>query len=133
VDETNREPPLPELLNEVFQGVFELRENQQPLIRFLEESLLPKNRSKLAELRFRLRLFELFRPIRKLFETGDLLANLIWILSDRDCGENTFQPLTLHLFHFFEVFFSRDIARRGQGYFLGSLEIFRETARAVLQ
>ena len=113
VDDRHLETPRVEFLDEVVERVPELGEEDQPLVRPVEESLAPQEFFELGELGLDARAFDVLGPDGQGAELGDLLAHPVRVAGQGDRIEQPFQPLAVAILHLLQLVEVRRDRRSG--------------------
>ena len=122
VNARDLEAPRFELLDEVVEGVPELGEEDQPLIRPVEEPLAAQEVFELRELCLDACPFDVLCPDGQDPKLGDLLAYHLRVPGQGDRIEQPFQPFAVTVLHLFEVVQIGQHRRGGLREVLGLLE-----------
>ena len=133
VDAADTEAPGLEARHEVVQRVLELGEEEQALVRVVEEALLLEQRLEFRELGLRARILDGLGLDRQASQLLDFLAHVVGAPCERDRLEQRFEPLALALLHLLQLFRIGKIRRRLAGQILRALEPLFEATRAVLE
>ena len=121
VNAANAETPGLETGHKVVQRVLELREEEQALVRVIEESLLLEQSFEFRELGLRARVFDRLGLDCQSSQLLDFLANEVGAPRECDRFEQRRQPVALALLHFLQLFRIREIRRRLAGEILRTL------------
>ena len=133
VDTADAEAPLDQLGDEVVERVLELGEKEEPLVRVVEETLLPHHVLEARELRFHPACLDSLCLHGEFFEFGDLGPHVLGVPGERDRLQDVFQTFAFAFFHFFQLVRIGQVRRRGSGDLLGLLQAHVEPLRPVLQ
>ena len=115
------------------EGVSELGEDQEPLVRVIEEPLLLQDGLESAKLRFSAGCLDCLRFVRKIPELGDLFADIPCVARQRDCLQHLLQALSLGILHLFELVRIVQVGRRRLNQFLRLFEVLLQSVGALLQ
>src|ERR1019366_4164792 len=133
VDATDAEAPGLKSVHEIVQRVPELGEEEQALVRVIEESFFLKKVFELRELCLGARFFNRLGLGGQAAQFLTLLTHLVSAARERDCLKHRLQPLALTFLHLLELFRIREIRRRLAGKILGTLEPLFQPTHAVLK
>ena len=133
VDAADAEAPGLQPIHEVVQRVLELGEEEQALVRVVEEAFLLEQLLELRELRLGARILDRLGLDGQASQLLDLLAHLIGASRERDRLEHRLQPLALALLHLLQLFRIGKIRRRLAGEILRTLETLFQAPGAVLE
>ena len=133
VDAAYPEAPRLGPLDQIFERVLELGEDQQPLVGAVEETLLPHDVLEPAEFRLVSRAFDGPGTVGEDAEFGHLGADLLRVAGQRHRFQDGFQPRALGVFHFFQVVPVGEGGRRRLGAGLGMREAVLQAFGAIVE
>jgi hypothetical protein len=122
VDAADAEAPEPEALHQIVQRIPELGEEEQALVRVVEEAFLVEKALELRELAFGARVLDGLGLKRETPQLLHLVAHLLGASRQRDRFEQLLEALALALFHLFDLFRIGEIGRRLAGQLLSPFE-----------
>src|SRR5208282_2227175 len=114
-NESDLEAPFAKILDQIIERVLELGEDENPLIRLIEEALLLEDRVQLGEFGLRFGFLELPGTIGKLLEQSDFFIDLSRVLGKRNGLDKLLEVLALLVVHLVEVFGVRQVRCRERG------------------
>ena len=133
VDAARGEAPRREPLQQVIERVPELGEDQQPLIRPVEEPLIPHDRPQPAQLRLAARGFDRLRLPRQAAQLGRFLPHLRGVAGQRDRLQDALQPFALGVFELVELLLVGKLRRRRAQQLAGAAQSLLQAPRPVFE
>ena len=133
VDASHSELPGLQALHQVVERVPELGEDQELLVRIVEESLLLQDVLETAQLCLGPRSLDGLRPFGERLKFSDLLADILGVAGQRDRLQHAFQPLSLVIFQLFHLLPVGEVGRCRPRQVLGLLQSILQSPGPVLQ
>ena len=123
VNGADREAPLAQLLHEVVERVLELGEDEQPLLRVVEEALLLQQVVELGELRLAVRILDRGWPARRVPSVRRFPpCTCSGFRASADGRDHVFQPFALGVLHLVQFVHVGQVGRRVPGNLLRLLQ-----------